>query len=95
MITLTGKQSEYKIENSNEHLKITGSVVIAEDNHIVTLNGSFNTLEDLYIGTFNYSETNNGKCTKNIGDIDIDNINNADELLRSTINELKAMIDEL
>lgn len=92
MITLTNKQTNYSFENIGETLKVTGTVSFAENNRIATLNGSFQTLEGVYVGNFYYNENENGKSNKNVNDLDIDKYEAADELFDNTIKELKQQV---
>lgn len=92
MITLTNKQTNYSIENVGETLKVTGTVSFTEDNRIVSLNGTFQTLEGAYVGNFYYNENENGKSNRSVSDVDTDKYEDADKLLDGTIKELKQQI---
>lgn len=92
MITLTNKQDTYTVENVGNEFKLQGRVTIPADKRITSFSGSF-FLEENYIGNFYYDETEGGKCSRNVNDVEIDKCSDLMNFLDESINELKQMIN--
>lgn len=88
---LISKKTEYIVENSNNKIKLTGSVVRDTDDNFITLNGSFTDIYDQYIGSFCYNYRVGNMVDRSISQIDRNNLEDAGALLDST---LDLLIDE-
>jgi hypothetical protein len=88
MITLTNKKINYTVENTLDSIKLNGTVNIDENNIITDFNAQFFVEDSNYIGSMYYSERGD-KVSKNISDIPTDNVNTVEQLVNTTINEIK------
>lgn len=95
MITLTGKTTNYQVSNESATVKLSGQLTLSDnEDRIVSFNGSFNTIENVYIGNFYYSENENGRVSKNVSDVDITKLSDVESLLDETIVEIKQINDD-
>lgn len=89
MITLTGKQTSYTVTNESGQLKLFGQVTVKEEGRIANFNGNFEKGDLGYVGSFYYSESENGKSGKGVNDVDVTDCLALDNFLDNTITELK------
>lgn len=95
MIILNDKQASYQVTNETETFKLVGQVTVKEEDNIITnFNGSFSTVgTSEYCGNFFYSEKADGKVSKQLNDIDVQNIADIEKFLNDSVNELKGLIE--
>lgn len=93
MITLTNRQTYYNVSNQTETLQLNGSVTLTEDWRINTFYGQILTTTNLGVGNFSYMEYPNGKSSKNLNDIDTQQVIEISQLINDTIADLKEQIE--
>lgn len=91
MVEITNKRSTFSINNTVENLTLTGECTINDDKMITNFSGSFNK-DNMYTGSFYYSENENGKMNKNINDISVEDSKDACKLIDETVKEIKENI---
>lgn len=89
MIVFKDKQARYNVEETQESLKMQGSISIDEDNRVIDFNGTFYDLQGQYLASFYYRETTDGKCDKNINNVDLQRFSDLDEVLDTLIVNIK------
>lgn len=95
MVTLINTTKNYSVSRETENFKLSGNAtIIQETATIQSFNGSFSTKQDVYCGSFGYNESDNGKASKNIYDIDKNSFVELDTILDTAIEELKGEINE-
>lgn len=95
MVTLINTTKNYSVSKETENFKLSGNATIIQETATVqSFNGSFSTNQDVYCGSFNYNENDNGKASKNIYDIDKANFVELDTMLDAAIEELKEEINK-
>lgn len=68
-MTLTNKRVQFTVEETGEHLKLHGEVIMNVEQNTFTVSGSFNQLTGEHIGGFYYNEQNGQVIDKNFNSI--------------------------
>lgn len=95
MVTLINNSRNFAVTGESEHFKLIGEARgIVESEIISNFNGHFESIDGGYNGNFTYSETDNGKSSKNIYDIDKDSLIELDTLFNNCIIELRTALND-
>lgn len=94
MITFSNKTVRYNFSEQGENFKIDGSIEVLQDDSISNLNGTIYDLQGQYLGNLYYSESTEGKCSKNLSNVSKENFADVDNYVDSVLAELKINIPE-
>ena len=94
MITFSNKTVRYNFSSEGENFKIDGTVEIMQNGSLNNLNASISNLQGQYLGNLYYSETMEGKCNKNLNNVEKENFADVDNYVDSILAELKTNIPE-
>lgn len=83
---LTNKQVSYDCVNTNENLKISGTIHFNGDGVITQFSGTFTDLNsDAHCGDFYYNENAEGKVNRSTNNIPLDLVDTTGDFLLETV----------
>lgn len=95
MVTLINNSKNFAVTGESEHFKLIGEARgVVESEIISNFNGHFEPLVGGYNGNFTYSESDLGRASKNIYDVNKDDFIELDTLLNDCIVELKEVLND-
>ena len=94
MVTLISNSKNFAVTGESQNFKLIGEANgVVESTIITSFNGHFEPIDGGYNGNFTYGESNTGRASKNIYDVDKDNFIEIDTLLNQCIAELKNVLN--
>lgn len=89
---LLDKRVIYLVKNQDSNLKIEGEVQLDASNRVISFSGSFYKLDGETVGSFYYSEDEQGLISKSVGSYPPSLDNQGISLLDATVEALKQQL---
>lgn len=87
---LTNKRVQLTVRETGNTYSLGGEVTLDETKRITSFSGSFQNVDNVYVGYFNYSEDSDGKVNKNVYNINAEDQAACCDFLDDCIVTLKA-----